>query len=354
MRAAHWALVLPSIALLTTHTCLSAQVDSHRATDGSTLVPIPGGTFVMGDARQEGAPNESPPHRVTLGAYLLGATEITVAQFAHFVSETGYRTSAEAEVNRAAQDSLMRTAGETPDLTPAQRRALLDQTLLYGGCGWWNPEKRSFEYDEHFSWRHPGFEQTDDHPAVCLSWDDAASYANWVSRTEGLAVAYDVESHALLDANGHPTTDVHAVVGYRLPTEAEWEYAAREGGKDVRFGNGLDKADESTAAFDASNGTFPYLTPGSIRTATMPVASYPPNALGLFDMAGNAWEWASDLLSPYAAKAVIDPYAESGNGRVVRGGRWGGSAEELRATKRLSWQANNRCNASGFRLARSN
>jgi formylglycine-generating enzyme required for sulfatase activity len=146
---------------------------------------------------------------------------------------------------------------------------------------------------------------------------------------------YDVRAGTLLDAEGSATTDISMVRGYRLPTEAEWEYAAREGGRDVRFGNGTDVADPAEAAFDAAAGDYPYLHRGSLRRGTAPVRTFAPNALHLYDMAGNAWEWVSDFLTPYPPDA------------------WGGDASELRTAKRFQWQSNNRCNASGFRLARS-
>ncbi len=322
------------------------------APDGSALILVDGGSFAMGDVFSEGEGNELPVHQVTLDPFHLADAEVTVGQFIRFVSATGYRTSAEGALNRAAQDSLLRLA-MNPDVAPERRMSLYAEALGYSGCAWWDPDQRRFGFDEHLDWVNPGFEQAADHPAVCLSWDDAASYANWVSELAGLPPAYDVENGALLDADGAATTDVTAVRGYRLPTEAEWEYAARERGRRSRFGNGKDVADEAEVAFDADGGDYPYAKPGTMRRETSPIKSYWPNDLGLYDMAGNAWEWVSDFLAPYPEDPQVNPYQGAGRGRAVRGGRWGGDAAELRNAKRFQWQSNNRCNASGFRLARS-
>lgn len=334
--------------------CAIAATTQDRAVapDGSRMILVLGGAFSMGDVFAEGEDIEQPVHQVTLAPFYLADAEVSVGQFRRFVAETEYRTSAEGPLNRAAQDSLIRI-GVNPELPLEVRTAAYDAALSFGGCAWWDPDRRSFDFDEHVNWDNPRFEQTDAHPAVCLSWEDAASYANWVSELDALPPAYDVENGMLLDAEGNATTDITKVTGYRLPNEAEWEYAAREGGRVVRFGNGTDIARGGDAVFDADVGDYAYLERGSQRRGTSPIRSHSPNALGLFDMAGNAWEWVSDFLAPYPQDPQVNPYQPAGRGRAVRGGRWGGDAFELRTAKRFQWQANNRCDASGFRLARS-
>ncbi len=328
------------------------QGQSIIAPEGSRLIPIPGGSFTMGDPFAEGAADELPRHAVTVLDFFLAEAEVTVAQFARFVAETGYRTSAESPVDSAVRDSLIAQAAD-PGTAPATRRALYDQVLRQGGCGRWDPDRPGFDWGDQLDWRNPGFDQAGDYPVVCLSWDDAAAYANWVSRADGLPEAYDLTTGSLLDAAGRPTNDITQVRGYRLPTEAEWEFAARERGGAVRFGNGQNIADPEQAAFDASEGEYDYQVRGPVRRNPTSVRGYAPNALGLYDMAGNAWEWVSDYRAPYAAGPASNPHQGSGTGRAVRGGRWGGDAFEMRVAKRFSWQAHNRCNASGFRLARS-
>ncbi len=326
--------------------------DGATALDGSRMILVPEGSFAMGDVFAEGDDNELPVHEVTVASFYLADAEVSVGQFRRFVTETGYRTSAEGPLDRAAQDSLFGIM-MNPESPPSLRTAAYDRVLGYGGCFYWDPDRRDFAFGEHVDWANTRFDQTDTHPAVCLSWEDAASYANWVSLLERLPPAYDVESGQLLDAEGNATTDITEVVGYRLPTEAEWEYAAREGGRDVRFGTGTDVAGGEDATFDAGVGEYAYLERGRRHRRTSPIRSHSPNGLGLYDMAGNAWEWVSDFLAPYPQGSQVNPYQTEGRGRAVRGGRWGGDAFELRTAKRFEWQSNNRCDATGFRLARS-
>lgn len=306
----------------------------------------------MGDGFGDGVENERPLHDVTVADFSLAETEVTVVQFSRFASETGYRTSAESPLNRVVRDSLEARASDS-SLTAEARNAIFDEVLRHGGCGRWDPDRRAFDWADSLDWESPGYRQAADFPVVCLSWDDAAEYANWASRRDGLPEAYDVARGVLLDAAGQPTIDISRVRGYRLPTEAEWEFAARERGAAVRFGNGRNVADPAQAAFDASGNDYPYQIRGPVRRSPTAVRRFAPNRLGLYDMAGNAWEWVSDYMARYSAGPELNPYRATGTRRVIRGGRWGGDASELRAAKRFSWQSRNRCNASGFRLARS-
>ena len=228
------------------------------------------------------------------------------------------------------------------------------QFLQLPGAGYWDAEKRQWiGYNPNCNWRNPGIKQTHNDPVLAVSVDDAMHYCNWLSTEAGLPVAYDLASGAILDEDGKPTQDITKVEGYRLPTEAEWEYAARDGGRKVRFGNGRDIAKSSEINFRADDGEYEYLEPGQYLKGTSPVGSYSPNSLGLHDMSGNAWEWVSDKFATYTIEATTNPYCTSAEGHALRGGRWGGDASEARVSSRSSWVRNDRCNNSGFRIAQS-
>jgi formylglycine-generating enzyme required for sulfatase activity len=307
----------------------------------------------MGDVFGEGRQDEIPTHLVTVHDYLLSPNEVTVAEFEEFVAETGYETSAEGTYDPDAYRATIERAA-SGQLSRQEMQELRDELLRYSGAGYWAAEERQWQgYNPETNWRNPGFAQAPDHPVQAVSWDDAISFCNWLSEKAGLPVAYDLETGALLDGSGNPTSDLSAVRGYRLPTEAEWEYAARERGRDVRFGTGSDTARSSEMNFRGDEGEQPFTEPGSYRKGTTPVGSFPPNALGLHDMSGNAWEWASDAYVAYDTTALDNPYMTDGSERILRGGRWGGDAFEARVFHRTSWPRNDRCNNSGFRIARS-
>jgi formylglycine-generating enzyme required for sulfatase activity len=140
-----------------------------------------------------------------------------------------------------------------------------------------------------------------------------------------------------------------------LPTEAEWEYAAREGGRQVRFGTGKDKIGPNEANFDASKKyKKSYSRSGIYRKKTTQVKSFSPNALGLYDMSGNVWEWVSDWYGKdyYKSSPRNNPKGpSSGESRVLRGGSWDDKPEFVRATSRPRGKPAKRNNYYGFRIA---
>jgi formylglycine-generating enzyme required for sulfatase activity len=307
----------------------------------------------MGDTFGDGAKDERPVHQVTLSNFYLGKYEITLDEFRAFVEATGYQTSAEGPDNDEAKKEIM-TRFQAPDLTDAERLELHEEFLTYGGAAYWDAEARKWTgYKSVTTWKNPGIEQADSHPVLAISPDDAKQYCNWLSVQEGRPVAYDLESGGIIDKEGNSTTDITKVVGYRLPTEAEWEYAAREGGRNVRFGNGQDIARSSEINFRGDEGEYDYLESDSYASTTTPVGTFPPNALGLYDMSGNAWEWTSDKYAPYSKSEQINPYVTAGGMHAARGGRWGGDAFEARVFHRDPYPHNDRCNNTGFRIARS-
>ncbi len=319
------------------------------------MVVVSGGDFQMGDVFGEGSENERPVHEVHVEPFSLAKTETTVAQFRAFVRATGYRTSAEHPENL---DGFQKGGPKERPKTMADRlRAHYQLLAICDGVAVWNIEQNRWSgYQPGTNWKNPGFPQTEQDPVVAVSWDDAIHYCNWLSKEQGLPVAYDEKTRKLVDKNGNETADIRAVKGFRLPTEAEWEYAAREGGRNVRFGTGKDVAKSTEIVFRADAGSYEYLEPGANRKKTLPVGSLPANRLGFHDLSGNAWEWTSDDFGPYPATSQRNPHntvADEQPQKVLRGGRWGGDAREARVFSRDPYLPNDRCNNSGFRIARS-
>lgn len=290
----------PVLAPPVIDTAARAQAATAPVTDslGLRLVRVPAGEFLMGSdespqalarafphadpKRLRDLSDEAPVHRVRITRdFWLGEHPVTVGQFRRFVEASGY-------VPESVRDGTG-GYGFNPNYDPA----LTERGDLFEGR------------DPRYSWANPGFPQGD-HPVVNVTWNDAVAMARWLSQREG--------------------------VTYRLPTEAEWEYAARAGTR-TRFPAGDDPAvllttantfDRETAlrwprwreqAGSGSDG-FPF---------TAPVGSFAPNAFGLYDMIGNVWEWCADWYGEdYYARSPLDdpPGPASGQVRVRRGGSW--------------------------------
>jgi formylglycine-generating enzyme len=166
-------------------------------------------------------------------------------------------------------------------------------------------------------------------PVINVNWADATAYCQWLSDSTGKK--------------------------YRLPTEAEWEYAARERGKKLRFGNGKNIANPSEINFDGSPAfQQKYSVLGEYRNKAIAVDSLNPNGLGLYQMSGNVLEWCSDFYANYSRDAVRNPTgASEGTYRVIRGGSWRNSAQGCRVTFRGYSTPTFRGYYVGFRLALS-
>ena len=176
-------------------------------------------------------------------------------------------------------------------------------------------------------WRRKGANR----PAEGVSWFDCIQFCNKLSEMEGLEPVYTV--------NGRDVTCNWTAKGYRLPTEAEWEYAARAGQKYIYAGG--NNVDEVAWYKDNSGGE------------THPVGQKHPNHFGLYDMSGNVWEWVWDWRGTYSSSPTVDPQGPtSGSRRVFRGGGWRGSARHVRVSLRSSYPASGYYNL-GFRLCRS-
>ena len=234
------------------------------------MIWIPAGEFSMGSTDPLARPDEAPVHRVRVDGFWIDATEVTNAQFAEFVAATGYVTVAERPVDwEELEKQLPAGTPKPPD------EMLLPGSLVFtppdhavdtrDPGGWWR-------WTTGACWRRPEgpastVEGRDRHPVVHVAWEDAVAYARWA--------------------------------GKALPTEAQWEYAAR-GGLDGKRNAWGDAPIDATRA-NVWQGRFPDLDTaedGFARAA--PVKSFPPNGHGLYDMAGNVWEWCGDLYRPDA------------------------------------------------------
>jgi sulfatase modifying factor 1 len=253
---------------------LPPAVDETLITNslGMTFRLIPAGEFLMGSddsdpmASSDEKVNGKKHHVRITKAFYLGTTEVTVGQFRKFVDQSGYQTEAEK-------------AGEGK------------------------------------TWRSSGYPQTDDHPVVYVSWNDAKAFCDWLSKKEGET--------------------------YRLPTEAEWEYSCRAG-QASRYSSGDDPESLATVGNVGGSG------------GPKPVGKLQRNPFGLFDMHGNVWEWCADWYDDYYAKSPTDdpPGPPNGASRVIRGGSWGSGGRYCRSASRNGDGPADRDYFMGFRVAR--
>ncbi len=172
-------------------------------------------------------------------------------------------------------------------------------------------------------WQAPGFAQGDDHPVVCIAWADAVAYCAWLAQQSGLA--------------------------YRLPSEAQWEYACRAGST-TPFCWG-ERVASGQANFDASH-PYPDGPTGAFLRTTVPVEAFAPNPWGLVQMHGNVWEWVLDGYAPYAEEAQVDPCVVEGELHVRRGGAFSSYGARLRSAFRGQAGPGYRVSRMGFRVAR--
>lgn len=296
---------------------------------GMKFVLLPAGEFLMGSdespdtlskdypqyerRRVQELEDEAPVHRIRITRpFYLGQFEVTVGQFREFLETSGYIP-----------------------------QSVANGTGAYGYNAKYDPAKSdsgdAFEgRDSKYSWRNPGFAQGDNHPVLNVTWNDAMALVKWLSEKEG--------------------------VKYRLPTEAEWEYACR-GGTNTRYASG-DNPESLTKisnVFDSdSKEHWPrwaqFALPSHDGFAfTSPVGSFAPNAWGLYDMHGNVWEWVSDWYAKdyYAKSPVDDPQGpDDGTVRVRRGGSWHTWPLYARSSYRNWLSQNSRYILVGMRLVR--
>ena len=268
---------------------------------------VPAGSFRMGADNQQAEPDEYPKHDVTVDGFWIDKTEVTNAQFEKFVKATGYITTAERKPDWNELKKQMPPGTEKPAdsllvaaslvFVPANKPVNLNDYSQ-----WW-------EWKTGANWKHPHGPGSDikgkgNYPVVQVSWFDAVAYSKWA--------------------------------GKRLPTEAEWERAARGGLEDKIYPWGNEKVNEGQPKANTWEGSFPYKnTQRDHYYYLAPVSSFAPNGYGLYDMAGNVWEWCADLYNnnyyktlnnpagvknPKGASKSYDPDEPYAIKRVVRGG----------------------------------
>jgi len=251
---------------------------------GPEMVWIPAGSFMMGDIQGVGQDNEKPVHQVFINWFAMGRYEVTVAEFRRFVEASGYKT--EAERGKGCRVSQNR----------------------------WNWVKEA-------NWHNPKFSQDDNHPVVCISWNDTMAYVEWLSQQTGK--------------------------DYRLPSEAQWEYAARAGTMTQYWWGNEIGSNKINCGGNHCGDHFEY---------TAPVGFFDANPFGLFDMLGNVWEWCADTLHYNYNGAPTDGSVWEDGGserrRLVRGGSWVHNSRDNRVAYRLIEPMDDRTDFEGFRVVR--
>ena len=293
-----------------TPTATSSSSNSSALPNGSAnsahpnMIWIPGGTFNMGGDNKEAQPDEYPKHTVTVSGFWMDKTEVTNAQFAAFVKATNYITTAEKKPDWNQLKKQLPPGTAKPDESLLVAASLVfsppDHPIdLNDYSQWWAWKKGA-------SWRHPQGPGSDikgkeKYPVVHISWYDAVAYCKWAGKS--------------------------------LPTEAEWEFAARGGLKDNVYPWGNEGVNTGNSKGNFWDGHFPDKnTETDHYYHTAPVASFVPNGFGLYDMAGNVWEWCADYYNnnyysqsngstnPTGPVKSYDPDEPFATKRVIRGG----------------------------------
>jgi len=276
----------------------------------------------MGSNEKGVGSDEKPQHSVTVSEFYIASTEVTFAEFAKFIAATEYKTS--AEINGF---SYVRTKDEW------EKRAVINWT-----CDeWGNIRDISRE----------------NNPVVHVSWYDAVEYCNWLSKKDGLTPAYSINKDVKDPNNLDTLSDTQkwtvrcdfSANGYRLPTEAEWEFAARGG--NLSKGYFYSGSDEISEVAVSKKGHLVY-------KGSYPIADNTPNELGIYNMSFNVMEWCWDWFADYTPEPKTNPKgASSAVWRVKRGGAWYGLGFEGNPAFRNGYSADTTFFCQGFRIARN-
>ncbi len=324
----------------------TADIDSLQGSNievsESGMVYIPGGNFMMGGDNAQASKDEYPKHSVTISPFWMDETEVTNAQFKTFVDATGYVTTAERKPD---WEELRKTL--PPGTPPPPPEALMPASLVFHQTkepvdlnnvnAWW-------QWVPGANWKNPlgpgsNISGKEKFPVVHVSWYDAMAYCKWA--------------------------------GKRLPTEAEWEFAARGGLKNNIYPWGNEHVSKGLPKTNSWEGEFPYLNQqkdGYIKSA--PVKSYLPNPYGLYDISGNVWEWCSDwydadyyqtltnttAVNPPGPEKSLDPREPHTPKKSLRGGSFlcnDSYCSGYRVARRMKSSPDTGLEHTGFRCVKS-
>lgn len=300
---------------------------------------IPGGEFMMGSTSPDSRPDERPSHRVRVDGFWIDQTDVTNTQFRKFVEATGYVTTAEKAPD---WEELRKQLPPGTPRPPAGK--LVAASLVFVPTSgpvplddysqWW-------QWTPGADWRHPdgptdSIISRDDYPVVQVSWDDAAAYARWA--------------------------------GKQLPTEAQWEFAARGGLEGRKYSWGDQDPADNAIRCNIWQGRFPYQNSATDGFAeSSPVRAFKPNGYGLYDMSGNVWQWCADwyradayatdaargiVTNPVGPAQSLDPREPYTIKRVIRGGSFlchASYCASYRVAARMRSSADSAANHIGFR-----
>ena len=306
------------------------------------MVWIPAGTFSMGGDNEQARQDEFPKHEVKLNGFFMDVTEVTNAQFTKYIAATGYITTAEKDINWEDLKKQLPSDTSKPEPETLKAASLVfvpteAEVSLQDYSQWWS-------WSHGANWKHPQGKDSDivgkeNLPVVHISWDDANAYCKWA--------------------------------GKRLPTEAEWEYAARGGLVKNVYSWGNQKVEEGKTHCNYYQGNFPYKNQGTDGfVGSAPVKSFAPNGYGLYDMAGNVWEWCSDwydykyysfvkngVINPIGANKSSDPDDKYAQKRTIRGGSFlccEGICSGYRNARRMKETPDTSTEHLGFRCVTDN
>jgi len=276
------------------------------------LVLVEGGTFQMGnpfsDITKKGDKDEKPVHSVTVSSFKIAKYEVTVAEYEEFINDKSFSEFSGLRYHKLPAKPDSAWLAEHPDTK---------NYWQLQGSTWWG-------------W-------VDQYPMQHVTWYDAIAYCNWLSEKSGLDACYYVNDNFGISCDFSKN-------GYRLPTEAEWEFAARGGNKSNGYRYSGSNSSYDVAWYDET----------SFLRGPQKVGTKSPNELGIYDMSGNVWEWCYDFFGYYSSSAQTDPIFETPTGyRVLRGGSWHYSGNYATITTRDGPEPGYTNYMYGFRLAQN-